>query len=50
MNRFAEHEVEFFKRLRKTGQKIDPEALKFSILIVFILTALILIPFLNLIN
>lgn len=50
MNRFSEHEIEFFKRLRKTGQKIDPEVFKMSIFILCIFTALALIPFINLIN
>ena len=50
MNRFAEHEIEFFKRLRKAGHKIDPEIFRVSIFIAFIVTALIVIPFINMIN
>lgn len=47
MNRFSEHEVEFFKRLRKTGKNVDSEALKFSIFIMFIFATLILISLIN---
>lgn len=50
MNDFSEQEIEFFKRLKKNGKKVDPVVLKFSLLITFISAALILIPLINLIN
>jgi hypothetical protein len=50
MSHFSEHEIAFFKRLRAAGQKVDLEAFKISVFIIFIFTALILIPFINLIN
>ena len=50
MNCFSEHEMEFFKRLRKTGQKVNSEPFKFSLLIIFIFASLILIPLINVIN
>jgi len=50
MNRFAEHEIKFFKRLRKAGKNVDPETLKFSIFLAFILVTLFVIPLINVLN
>jgi len=50
MNRFSENEIEFFKRLKKTGKNVDSEVLKFSIVIMFIFATLILLPLINIVN
>jgi hypothetical protein len=50
MKRFSEHEIQFFKRLKKNCQGIDSEAIKYFTLIILISATLFLIPLVSFIN